>query len=89
MTNHWLYCMVTVMKLQSGMVILSPMSVAPVCDVGDPLQLTCTASVEIIRWNIMVVNDQGIPEEITANTNSRDVSQQMTQRLVNLTTLLS
>ena len=68
------------MKLHSGMVTLSPMWVAPVCDVGDPLQLTCTASVEFIRWNIiMVVNDQGISEEITANINSGDTSQQISQ----------
>ena len=33
------------------------MSVAPVCSVGDPLQLTCTASVEAgIKWNIFRVN---------------------------------
>ena len=68
------------------MVTLSPMMVAPVCDVGDPLQLTCTASVEFIRWSIMVVNDQGIAEEITANINSRDIYQQMSQPLVNSTT---
>ena len=77
--------MVTIMKLYSGMVTLSPMSVAPVCDVGDPLQLTCTASVEFIRWNITVVNDQGITEEITVNINSGDTSQQMSQRIINST----
>ena len=70
------------------MVTMSPMSVAPVCDVGDPLQLICTASVEFIRWSIMVVNDQGIIEEITVNINSGDTSQQMSQRLVNSTTFI-
>ena len=40
-----------------GQLTLSPMSVAPVCSVGDPLQLTCTASVEAgIKWNIFRVN---------------------------------
>ena len=68
------------------MVTLSPMRVAPVCDVGDQLQLICTASVEFIRWSIMVVNDQGIAEEITANINSGDTSQQMSQRIINSTT---
>jgi hypothetical protein len=72
----------------AGMVILSPMTVAPVCDVGDPVNLTCTASVEFIRWNITVVNDQGIIEEITANSNSGDASQQMSQRVINSTTFI-
>ena len=40
------------------------MTVAPVCRVGDPLQLTCTASVQAIRWNIFrVINDQGTLSE--------------------------
>ena len=69
------------------MVTLSPMTVAPVCRVGDPLQITCTASVEFIRWSIRVVSDQGIHAEITANINSRDTSQQLTQRVVNSSTL--
>ena len=35
------------------------MSVAPVCRAGDPLQLTCTASVESgIRWNVFQNNEQ-------------------------------
>ena len=58
----------------TDVVTLSPVTVAPVCRVGDPLQLTCTASVQFIRWNIMVVNDQGIEEEITVSRNSRDNS---------------
>ena len=53
-----------------GMVILSPMAVAPVCRVGDPLQLTCTAtltgSIQTIRWSIFrVIDDQGTISEIT------------------------
>ena len=36
------------------------------CPIGDPLQLTCTASVQFIRWSIFrVINDQGTPSEIT------------------------
>jgi hypothetical protein len=62
------------------------MMVAPVCDVGDSLQLTCTASVEFIRWSIMVVNEHGVLEEISATINSVDLSQQMSQRVVNSTT---
>ena len=47
------------------------MSVAPVCHVGGPLQLTCTAavlpgSIQTIRWSIFhVINDQGTLSEIT------------------------
>ncbi len=46
------------------------MIVAPVCHVGDPLQLTCTAalagSVQTIRWSIFrVINEQGTLSEIT------------------------
>ena len=49
-----------------GQLTLSPMSVAPVCRVGDPLQLTCTASVQAIRWSIFsVIDDQGTLSEIT------------------------
>ena len=47
------------------MVTLSPMMVAPVCRVGDPLQLTCTASVEFISWSILQPNEQGTIEEVT------------------------
>ena len=68
------------------MVTLSPMTVAPVCRVGDPLQITCTASVEFIRWSIVVVNEQGMDDEITTFSNSRDPSQQVTPVVVNSTT---
>jgi hypothetical protein len=53
---------------EAGMVTLSPMSEAPVCRVGDPLQLLCTAvgSVQSIRWSIFrVTNEQGTLSEIT------------------------
>ena len=69
------------------MVTLSPMMVAPVCRVGDPLQITCTASVEFIRWSIVVVNEQGMEEEITAIRNSLDPSSSPTERIINSTTL--
>ena len=63
------------------------MTVAPVCRVGDQLNLTCTASVDFIRWSISLVNEFGTLEEITAQSNSLDESQQITQRTVNSTTL--
>ena len=68
------------------MVTLSPMSVAPVCCVGDPLEITCTASVQFIRRNIMVVNDQGMEEDITVSSNeSRDPSPPPRERITNST----
>ena len=64
---------------------LSPniMSVAPVCHVGDLLQLTCTASVEFLEWNMSVVNEHGRLRVITAFRNSRDMTQQPTLVVVN------
>jgi hypothetical protein len=72
-----------------GTVTLSPMSVAPVCYVGDPLQMACTASVEFIRWSILQVNDQGSLEEATdpVQINSRD-DNQVAQRVVNSSTFI-
>ena len=71
------------------MVTLSPMMVAPVCHVGDPLQITCTASVEFIRWSILQSNEQGtlsLVEVTSAQINSRDVNVQMSDRKVNSAT---
>ena len=45
------------------MLTISPMMVASVCHVGDPLQLICTGSVEFVRWNIEI-NKQGTLEEV-------------------------
>ena len=61
--------------------------VAPVCRIGDPLRITCTASVEFIRWNILELNEHGILEEITNSVqiNSRD-PYQMSQRVVKFAT---
>ena len=72
------------------MLTLSPVMVAPVCHVGDPLLLTCTAtiaSIDHLEWNFMVVNEYGRLEEITAYTNSIDPTRQLqTQITINLTT---
>ena len=64
------------------------MMVAPVCHVGDPLRLTCTATyfIQFLQWSIMVVDDQGRLEEVTAFSNSRDNTQQLTRITVNSTT---
>ena len=59
------------------MVTLSPMSVAPVCSAGDPLQLTCTAHAEFLRWNILRTNEQGTLVNVINSEliNSRDAVQ--------------
>ena len=49
----------------AGQLTLSPMSVAPVCRVGDPFQLTCTAAVEFMQWSILRVNEQGMLYRVT------------------------
>ena len=44
------------MIINIGQLTLFPTSVASVCSVGDPLQLTCTAPVESgIKWNIFQI----------------------------------
>jgi hypothetical protein len=56
------------------MLTLSPLTVAPVCHVGDPLQLTCTAHLEFLRWNFLRANEQGTLVDIINSViiNSRD-----------------
>ena len=68
------------------MVTLSPMMVAPAC-LGDPLQLTCTASVQFIKWSILQPNEQGTLVEVinSVQINSRDANQ-MSPRVVNFAT---
>ena len=72
------------------MLTLSPMTVAPVCRVGDPLQITCTAtrdSTDFLEWYFVVVNEYGIVMEVMAYSNSRDRTQELqTQRTINSTT---
>ena len=67
------------------MVTSSPMTVASVCRVGDPLQIACIASVDYIRWSIVVVNEQGMNEEITAVRNSLDSSPPPKEIILNST----
>ena len=55
------------------------MTVASVCHVGDPLQLTCTASVEFLRWNVLRANEQGALVDVINSEiiNSRDMVQRI------------
>ena len=59
------------------MLTLSPMTVAPVCHVGDPLQMTCTAPAQSLRWSIFQVNEQGLLTEVTGSVliDSHDADQ--------------
>ena len=43
------------------------MMAAPVCHVGDQLQITCTAMVDNVRWNVFRVNEQATPEQIVSD----------------------
>ena len=65
--------------LYTGTVTLSPMTVAPVCRVGDPLQLTCTTlrPIEFQRWNVLRANEQGTLVDVINSDiiNSRDMFQ--------------
>ena len=70
------------------MLTLSPMTVAPVCNVGDPLQLTCTASVEFISWSFTVVNQQGRDEEVTIFITAGAPFNQAMPIVVNSTTFM-
>ena len=64
------------------MLTLSPMTVAPVCRVGDGLNLTCTASVEFISWSINEQGSQG-DGEFTSFITSRATTNQSKQIVVN------
>ena len=56
--------------------------VAPVCNVGDTLEVTCTTSEAFLRWNIF--NEHG-GQEKQRNINSNDISKQMSNTTVNQT----
>ena len=63
------------------------MMVAPVCHVGDPLQITCTASVaNTIEWSFTVINQQGRDEPVTAFSSAGALSSQSVLIQVNSTT---
>jgi hypothetical protein len=62
------------------------MSVAPVCRIGDPLQLTCKASVANIQWSFTVVNEHGMDETVTSFSMAGALSNQTMLIEVNSTT---
>ena len=62
------------------------MTVAPVC-VGDPLQITCTASVaNTIEWSFTVVNQRGENEPVNTFSTAGALSSQSMLIQVNSTT---
>ena len=68
------------------------MSVAPVCRVGEPLEIMCTAvlegSIQTIRWSIFrVINDQGALSEITNSVliDNRDANQRKSSEVASIT----
>ena len=65
--------------------MISPMMMVPVCRIGDPVSITCTAPVEFISWNIL---RQGTLQMITniQQINSRDPHQMATE-VINSTTI--
>ena len=68
------------------MLTLSPGVVAPVCQAGDELELTCSTNSSFVRWMFTVGNAQGVPREYQRNINSLDGPRQMTVIEVNSTT---
>ena len=71
----------------AGRVTLVPVVVAPVCQVGDQLELTCNTTGSFLRWSLTVGNEQGMVQEHQRNINSQDESQQTSQVMVNSATL--
>jgi hypothetical protein len=62
------------------------MMIAPVCRVGDPLQLTCTATVASIEWSFTVVNQHGRDEPVTGFITAGSPANQAVLIEVNSTT---
>ena len=70
-----------------GLLTLSPTIVAPVCHVGDPLQITCTAFVASIEWSFTVVNHLGRDEPVSSFSTAGALSNQSVLIQVNSTTI--
>ena len=74
--------------MNAGTVTLSPVTVAPVCQVGDQLELTCNNNETVIKWSFTVNNDQlrrtGLLE-YPRFINTEDESQQISEVTVNST----
>ena len=65
---------------------LSPPSVAPVCRVGDPLELTCSSTGSLIEWSFIVGDEQGVLLNYHRLITSQEISGRVLMLLVNSTT---
>ena len=69
-----------------GELSLVPPRVAPVCQAGERLELTCsTTEATFIRWSFSVVTESGSAQNIVRNINSNDLSQQTSTTTVDAT----
>jgi hypothetical protein len=53
------------MLSHTGVIEISPSAVAPVCQAGDELELTCTSSGIIHRWEVTVMMPQTMTYALT------------------------
>ena len=53
------YSGVLLVGLSTGSVEISPPEVAPVCQVGDQLELTCSVAGVFLRWQFTVILEDG------------------------------
>ena len=61
--------------MNAGVVTLYPEEVAPVCEVGDQLELSCNISGSFLRWSFTVGTEQGMLQEYRRNINNEGGSQ--------------
>jgi hypothetical protein len=70
-------------RFSSGIVEISPPGVAPVCRVGDQLELTCSIAGEFKRWEFTVTLDSGLTQTFMPDVTPDGVAPPLT---VNSTT---
>ena len=46
-----------------GVVTLSPLPRATVCNVGDRLEVSCTTNASVLTWSLMYISENGMVEE--------------------------
>ena len=68
------------------MLTLSPSVIAPVCHVGDRLEVTCNSTIAtFLRWRISLLDEQQQDRNIERNINSDDLGAQTSNNTVNFT----
>ena len=81
--SHLLVTGLNFLGFSPGVVELSPSGVALVCQVGDPLELTCSITGEFKRWEFTVVTDSGVSQTFMPDVTPDGVAPPLT---VNSTT---